>query len=88
MNSQEDSVEILLQLKQVFKEAMGDHVSIDYTATRDQLADWNSMNHLNLVVELENVFNLKLSMEEIENLKSVRKIVDRILISKSQKSSI
>jgi acyl carrier protein len=42
------------------------------------ILEWDSLNHLNLVVELENSFDLGLSMEEIEGLNSVKGIVELI----------
>jgi acyl carrier protein len=42
------------------------------------ILEWDSLNHLNLVVELENSFDLGLSMQEIEELHSVKGIVELI----------
>jgi acyl carrier protein len=71
--------EILIELVEVFKTAMGDNIIIEITTQRAQLAEWDSLNHLKLIVELENKYNLGFSMEEIENLKSVKEIIDRLI---------
>jgi len=67
--------EVLTRVQDVFKLAMGDDVQVDMNTEKDMVLEWDSLNHLNLVVELENSFDLGLSMEEIEGLNSVRGIV-------------
>jgi acyl carrier protein len=67
--------EVLTRVQDVFKLAMGEDVRVDMNTEKDMILEWDSLNHLNLVVELENSFDLGLSMEEIEGLNSVRGIV-------------
>ena len=70
--------EVLTRVQEVFKLAMGDEVQVDMNTEKDMILEWDSLNHLNLVVELENFFDLGLSMEEIEGLNSVKGIVELI----------
>jgi len=70
--------EVLTRVQEVFKLAMGDDVQVDMNTEKDMILEWDSLNHLNLVVELENSFDLGLSMEEIEGLNSVKGIVELI----------
>ena len=74
----ENNSEILSQVQEIFKLAMGSDIDVDIDTEKDMILEWDSLNHLNLVVELENVFDLGLSMEEIEQLHSVKGIVDLI----------
>ena len=74
----ENNSEILSQVQEIFKLAMGNDIDVDIDTEKDMILEWDSLNHLNLVVELENVFDLGLSMEEIEQLHSVKGIVDLI----------
>ena len=67
--------EVLTRVQEVFKLAMGNDVQVDMNTEKDMILEWDSLNHLNLVVELENSFDLGLSMEEIEGLNSVKGIV-------------
>lgn len=78
MKVQEQISSTLIQLEEIFKTTMGNNVTIDITTQKSDILEWDSLNHLNLIVELENTYNLGLSMEEIENLKTVKDIVDRI----------
>jgi acyl carrier protein len=70
--------EILGKVQDVFKAAMGNHVTVDMNTEKPMVEEWDSLNHLNLVVELESAFGLNLSMKEIEELNSVKKIVEII----------
>ncbi len=70
--------ELLKSIQQVFKLAMGSDINVDIDTEKEMVLEWDSLNHLNLVVELENSFDLGLSMEEIEELNSVRGIIDLI----------
>jgi len=67
--------EVLTRVQEVFRLAMGNDVQVDMNTEKDMVLEWDSLNHLNLVVELENSFDLGLSMEEIEGLNSVKGIV-------------
>jgi len=74
----ENNREILSQVQEIFKLAMGDEINVDMDTEKDMILEWDSLNHLNLVVELENSFDLGLSMQEIEELHSVKGIVELI----------
>ena len=75
----ENNSDALLQkIQEIFKLAMGDGVRVQMETEKDDIAEWDSINHLNLIVELESAFDLGLSMEEIERLHSVRQLVDLI----------
>lgn len=77
--------ETLQQIREVFKLAMGNHVHVDLDTEKDAVLEWDSLNHLNLIVELENSFDLGLSMQEIEELNSVKDILQYINARKALK---
>jgi acyl carrier protein len=79
----ENNGELLRQVQQLFKQAMGNEVEVTMNTEKNQVAEWDSINHLNLVVELESAFQLGLSMEEIEKLNSVKQIMELIQNGKS-----
>jgi acyl carrier protein len=45
---------------------------------------WDSLNHLNLIVELENEFDISLEPEEIVTMKDLE-IITQIVIEKKEK---
>ena len=55
--------------------------TVDETCSQDTCEKWDSMGQLNLVVELEDAFDVTLEPEEIGEMKSYESIL-RILRSK------
>ena len=58
-------------LQEVFKSAFSSEVNINENTSKENLPEWDSINHLNLVVELEDHFNIQFSPDEIESMKSI-----------------
>ena len=69
------------QLKKIFESAFSEPVDITLNTTKDEVEQWDSMNHLNLIVELEDQLKVRFSKEEIETLYSVQQLIN-ILKSK------
>lgn len=67
-------------LDEVFQDVFDDesiHVTPETTA--DDIEDWDSLEHINLVVAVENKFGLKFNMSEVVKFKNVGEMVDVIL---------
>lgn len=58
--------------------------NVDKSCSQATCEKWDSMGQLNLVVELEDVFNISLEPEDISRLKSYEDIIN-ILTSKNVK---
>lgn len=43
------------------------------------IEDWDSLEHINLVVEIENQFGMKFTMGEVHEMKNVGEMVDIII---------
>ncbi|MED9969854.1 MAG: acyl carrier protein [Ruminococcus sp.] len=64
-------------LDEVFQDVFDDediHVTAETTA--DDIEDWDSLEHINLVVAVENKFGIKFNMNEVVNFKNVGEMVD------------
>lgn len=66
------------QLQKIFRSAFSTEVEIDLQTTKDNLPDWDSINHLNLIVELEDTLGIQFQPDEIESMKSVKVIMELI----------
>ena len=53
-------------------------LELAYETTSDDVPDWDSMNHITLVVAIEAYFDIQFSQVEIEELKSVGELVQAI----------
>ena len=72
--------EVFEKLDEVFIDVFDDesiHVTDDTTA--NDIEDWDSLEHINLVVAIENKFGIKFNMSEVTSLKNVGEMVDIIL---------
>ena len=47
--------------------------------TANDIEDWDSLEHINLVVAVEKKFNIKFNMGEVNNMKNVGEMADIIL---------
>lgn len=56
-----------------------DEVALAETTTAEDIEEWDSLSHIRLVVSIERHYGIKFSNAEIEGLRSVGDLVDRIL---------
>ena len=71
--------DIYRKLDEVFQDVFDDesiHVSDETTA--NDIEDWDSLEHINLMVAVENAFGTKFNMGQIGSLKNVGEMVDLI----------
>ena len=70
---------ILAAVTRIARSAFQDPLlELTYETTPDDVPDWDSMNHITLVVEIEAYFDIQFPMAEIEELKSVGELVQAI----------
>ena len=53
--------------------------SINMNTSQENLENWDSLNHILLIVEIEKKFDIKFKVGEISELNSVKKIFERVL---------
>ena len=71
--------EIISQVNGIFKEVLDNKdVSLNYHTTAEDVEDWDSLNHIILVVAIEKHFNIRFSSDEIHNFKNVGEMCDEI----------
>lgn len=72
--------EIYNALDEVFQEVFDDEeIHVNESTTADDIEDWDSLEHINLVVAVENKFGIKFNMNEVTTMKNVGEMVDIIL---------
>ena len=68
------------KLHEVFRDVFDDdNIKIDDETTANDIEDWDSLEHIGLVVAVENKFGMKFSMGEVNTMKNVGEMVDIIL---------
>ena len=72
--------QICKELDEVFKDVFDDEdIHVNENTTADDIEDWDSLEHINLVVAIENTFNMKFKMSEVTSMKNVGEMADLIL---------
>lgn len=71
--------EILNKVGKVFANLLDDEeFEISEELSSDDLEEWDSMFHIQLIMNIENEFGIKISTDEIAAANSVKKIIDII----------
>ena len=72
--------ELFEQINEIFREVFDDDslVITDETNSED-IEDWDSLEHINLVVAMEKRFNMKFNIKEVGQLQNVGEMADLIL---------
>lgn len=75
--------ELFEKLQEIFRDIFDDETLVikDSTNSTD-IDDWDSLNHINLVVAIEKEIGIKFSFEELASLKNVGAMVDLMLNKK------
>lgn len=72
--------EVYRKLNEVFQEVFDDEsIIVRETTTSADIEDWDSLEHINLIVAVEKCFGIKFNMGEVTTMKNVGAMVDIIL---------
>ena len=67
-------------LDEVFQDEFDDDmIHVTDATTANDIEDWDSLEHINLVVAVEKRFKIKFTMGEVAGMKNVGEMVDIIL---------
>ena len=68
------------KLNEVFRDVFDDEsIEVNDATTANDIEDWDSLEHINLVVAVEKCFGIKFNMGEVAKLKNVGEMTDLIL---------
>ncbi len=72
--------EVYEVLDEVFQDVFDDEsIMVHDDTTADDIEDWDSLEHINLIVAVEKAFKIKFSLGETTGMKNVGEMVDTIL---------
>ena len=70
---------ILKKLNEVFREVFDiDDVVVTRATVADDIEEWDSLEHINLISAVESTFRMKFKMKEVSTMKNVGEMVDII----------
>lgn len=71
--------EIYEQLNEVFQDVFDDEdITVNDETTADDIEDWDSLEHINLIVAVEKKFGIKFNMGEVNKFSNVGEMVTSI----------
>ncbi len=77
--------EVFEKLNTVFCDVFDDEeIEVSETTTADDIEDWDSLEHINLMAAVEKEFAIKFTMGQIVSMKNVGEMVTLILSKLNQ----
>jgi acyl carrier protein len=74
-----DKTEILKKVNAVFVDVLDDEkIVLTEATTANDVEEWDSLNHIQLVVAVEKKFGIRFTSREIQGWKNVGEMVDSI----------
>lgn len=69
--------EIIKQLTGIFRKVLGnDKLILTNDLTADDVDTWDSLSHMLLITEIEDVFNIKFKLRELNKMKDVGVLIE------------
>lgn len=66
-------------LNEVFRDVFDDeNITVNSETTSEDIEDWDSLEHINLIVAVEKKFGMKFSMGEVTTMKNVGEMAEII----------
>ncbi len=66
-------------LNEVFRDVFDDEdITVNASTTSEDIEDWDSLEHINLIVAVEKKFGMKFSMGEVTTMKNVGEMAEII----------
>lgn len=72
--------EVFARLNEVFRDVFDDDsIVVTDTTTADDIEEWDSLEHINLIAAVEQEFGMKFNMGQVVSMKNVGEMADIIL---------
>jgi acyl carrier protein len=72
------------KIQEVFRDVFDDEdLLVEMSTTAEDVEDWDSLSHINLVVALEKEFDVKFDLAELQKLENVGGLYELINAKKS-----
>ena len=72
--------EVFAKLNEVFRDVFDDEsITVTEATTADDIEEWDSLEHINLLASVEQEFGMKFNMGQVVSMKNVGEMADIIL---------
>lgn len=71
--------EIINGLNKIFQDLFDDDdINVTRETTADDIEDWDSLEHINLIAAVERKYKIRFTMKEVSSMKNVGEMIDII----------
>jgi acyl carrier protein len=78
-----DRQSLLAELQQIFHQVFDDKsIQLTEATTAADIGEWNSLNHMHLIAEIESHFALEFTFDEVVNFKNVGDMIKALIAKK------
>jgi len=78
-----DTSQILKEVNSIFIDVLDeDNIALTMNTVADDIKEWDSLTHIQLVVAIEKHFQIKFTSSEIQNFKNVGEMCNSIAVKK------
>lgn len=72
--------QVFERLSEVFRDVFDDEsISVNASTTSNDIEDWDSLEHINLIAAVEQEFGVKFNMGQVVSMKNVGEMADIII---------
>lgn len=72
--------EVFERLNEVFRDVFDDEtICVSETTTSNDIEDWDSLEHINLISAVEQEFGMKFNMGQVVTMKNVGEMADIVM---------
>lgn len=71
-----EAQQVISQLNEIFRDVLdNDDINLSSETTADDIEEWDSLNHIQLVVAIEKKFKIRFNASEIQSWKNISELV-------------
>ena len=71
--------EILVKVQEIFQDVLdNEDIELTFETTADDVDEWDSLSHIQLIVAIEKKFGIKFTSQEIANWRTVNDTINSI----------
>lgn len=75
-----DKNELLVKVQEIFQDVLdNEDIEISFDTTADDVEEWDSLSHIQLIVAIEKEFKVRFTSKEIMSWSNVGEMLDCIL---------